>query len=122
MLVPQSVERRWGLQNQEKLILVPLKTNRSYEIIKNIALCAFCILTCGLALYFDPSLQDRIYYALWHHRKLIKLQKDPFGLVSLMNFAKLKKTMQDLGWTETTDYLSQLVLKNGLKRFLMMRD
>jgi len=116
MFVPQSVEKRWGLEKHEKLILVPYKTSRLFEIIKTLTLFSFCILTLGLAVYFNPSLIDHIYYGFWHHRKIIKIQKDPFGLVALMNFSKLKTTMSSLGWSENTQYLSALVVSRRTKK------
>jgi serine/threonine protein phosphatase PrpC len=111
MLVPQVVEERFGLSKNDKLVLVPLKTSRVYEVIKNIALVALCVLTCGLLNYFNPQLQDHIYYGLFHHRKLVKLHKDPFGVVALMNFPRFKNTLKDIGWQESCANLSQLVTK-----------
>lgn len=111
MLVPQVVEKRWGLEKNDKLVLVPLKTSRVYEIIKSITLIALCILTIGLLPYFNPTLKDHIYYGLFHHRKLVVIHKDPFGVVALMNFPRYKNTLKEMGWNESSTHLAQLVTK-----------
>lgn len=111
MLVPQVVEKRWGLEKNDKLVLVPLKTSRIVEVIKNIVLAVLCVMTLGLLNYFHPTLSDHIYYGLFHHRKLVKLHKDPFGVVALMNFPRFKSTLKEMGWHESPGNLAQLVTK-----------
>ena len=116
MLVPDSVEKRWGVEKNEKLILVPTKSHRIVELVRCVALACFCVLSAGLYLYFNPTIIDELYYGFWHHRTVIKIQKDPFGLNSLMNFTRFKKALESTGWTEKTDSLKQLVSKKRAKK------
>ncbi len=116
MIVPSSVENRWGLIKNEKLILVPIKTSRILEIIKDLFIAAVCVLTLGLPFYFNPSLKDSLYYSFFYHRKLIKLHQDPLGLLPLMNALRFKEALNRLGWQETVPHLINLVAKSRIKK------
>lgn len=111
MIVPQSVEARWGLCKNERLVFVPIEAHRILTVIKNVALVALGILTLGLLFVFNPLLQDDIYWALFHNKKIVKMEKDPFNLMSLMNFSRFKSTLNKLGWSEKEDSLKHLVTK-----------
>lgn len=116
MLLPQVVEKHFGIEKGDKLVLVPLDTSKIYEIIKNIALAALCILTLGLLNYLHPELQDHIYYGLFYHKKIIKLSQNPYSLNALMNFGNFKRTLLSLGWHESCETLKALVPQNRLPK------
>jgi serine/threonine protein phosphatase PrpC len=112
MHVPAAVENRWGVQKNEKLVLIPHKNSllqRLINIIKAIVLVIFTVLTLGIPFYFNRSLIDTLYYDVFYHKKLICLKKDPLGLRDMMNFKKLKASLLALNWVQDTPELQKLI-------------
>lgn len=112
MHVPAAVEHRWGIQKNEKLVLIPHKNfclQKVINLIKAVSIVLFTALTLGLPLYFNPSLLDCVYYDVFYHKKLICIKKDSLKLVDMMNLKKLKSALTSLNWVQKTPKLLELI-------------
>lgn len=121
MLVSEAVQKRWEIGKHETLVLIPLKTSRIYEVIKNIAMSALYLFSLGLINYWHPQLQDQIYYALFYHRKIEKRHKPICNLPDQMNFNRFETLLKKTGWEESIANLKPLVLANRAPKLNLNR-